>query len=123
MRPVSAKELAMRRFSVICLSAAALWFLPSCVTRATSTYPSYENTVARYSPPAKGVPLTDPAYATPDDCDCPRVWYRDHWVYHCDGEWIYWHHGYWYHYPNFHVYYNHGAPRGYRGGGRSIKKR
>jgi hypothetical protein len=67
--------------------------------------------------------VADPRYASPDECECPRVWYRDHWVYHCDGKWMYWHHGYWYHYPHFQVYYYQGVPHVHTGKTRSIKKK
>jgi hypothetical protein len=84
--------------------------------------------MAKYAPPGEleGVPVgTDIAVCPeyPGECDCPRVWYHDHWVYHCDDMWVYWHHGYWYHYPHFHVYYHGGVPHVHRGPTRSIKRK
>jgi hypothetical protein len=114
----------MKPLLVIVSAGAAMWLLSSCATRAVSTYPSYERTLARYSPPpAEGIPAANPGYDSPEDCDCPRVWYRDRWIYHCDEEWLYWHAGYWYYYPHMHVYYYHGVPRVYPGTGRTIHKR
>lgn len=110
-----------RPWALFC-ALAVMWL--SCAPRATSTYPSYERTVARYGLAGDdGYPIDDAVCVAPDDCDCPRVWYRDHWVFDCDGRWIYWRDGYWYHYPHFHIYYYEGMPRVHRGSVRSIKKR
>ena len=100
----------------------------SCTFRAKSQYPSYQRTIAKYTPPGElqGVPLDPEAAVCPEfpgECYCPRIWYRDQWVYNCDGRWIYWHHGYWYHYPHFHVYYHGGVPHVHRGPTRSIRQK
>lgn len=116
-------ELELHRIVSLILVGAVVVVMSACTSRATSRYPSYERTIARYTPVDEGRPATDAPVESPDACECPRVWYRDHWVYHCDGQWLYWHHGDWYYYPHFQVYYYEGTPHVYRGTGRSIKKR
>jgi hypothetical protein len=118
-------EMPMKCYTPLILLTAVAATQWSCAVRATSTYPSYDHTIAKYSPESvlEGLPVADPRYASPDECECPRVWYRDHWVYHCDGKWMYWHHGYWYHYPHFQVYYYQGVPHVHTGKTRSIKKK
>jgi hypothetical protein len=89
-------------------------------------YPSYDAVVAEYAAEGLyvGAPL-DPAYA-PDcavpDCDCPSVWFDEHWVYYCDGRWVYWYGDTWYTYSVFYVYYMGGVPYPATGPVRSITK-
>ncbi|MDJ0763761.1 MAG: hypothetical protein QNJ97_12335 [Myxococcota bacterium] len=100
--------------------------ITACGPSTLGSYPSYERTLEQYAPQGRpnGVKLTDPK-ATPasDTCDCPRVWYRDHWVYYYHGSWIYWHHGFWYYYPYFHWYYFGYGPVFYTGPDRIIVSR
>ncbi len=112
----------MRKFSAICIIFLLLC-AAACGPSNNSRYPSYKQVVAKYAPPGeyKGVKLDDPAvYPVSRYCNCPRIWYHDHWVYYYGGRWIYWDHGYWYHYPTFYIYYYDGAPYVYRRHHRSI---
>ena len=90
-----------------------------CVQSYQSTYPSYEVIVAQYVPDGEYQGERLDAALAPDcdyrNCDCPRMWYDDHWVYYCHGCWVYWYHGYWYHYPYFYVYYRDGGYYAYTG--------
>jgi hypothetical protein len=93
--------------AVFTASAAACGGVPE-------RYPSYDAIVAQYVPPGPyaGEPLD--AGSAPDcvypSCPCPRLWYDAHWVYYCDGRWVYWHHDCWYWYPVFYVSYAGGVP-------------
>jgi len=66
--------------------------------------------VAKYVPnePYESIALEDTEYYPPPDCDCPAVWYDDHWVYYYRDHWVYWVAGYWYWYPHFYVHYRDG---------------
>jgi len=97
--------------------------IASCGPSYQGSYPSYEAVISQYVPPGtyRGVVLEDAAHYPPGPyCDCPRVWYDDHWVYYYHGRWIYWHHDCWYWYPVFYVYYWGGLPYVYVGPARSI---
>jgi hypothetical protein len=110
--------------AAIACACAGIW-LSACGAPAEPRYPSYEAIVAQYVPidSYRGVPLDDQAaYPATPYCNCPRIWYHDHWVYYYHDQWIYWHHGYWYHYPIFYVYYWEGLPYVYAGPHRSIIK-
>ncbi|MCP4605595.1 MAG: hypothetical protein GY847_34585 [Proteobacteria bacterium] len=102
-----------------------LLFATNCGPSANSRYPSYEHVIAKYAPPGEyqGEQLVEPD-TFPDShyCNCPRIWYYDHWVYYYRGRWIYWDYGYWYHYPTFYISYYNGIPHVYRGRSRSITK-
>ena len=118
----------MRKIFITISLLTGLFLFLACASRARSQYPSYQRTQAKYAPEGalEGVPVGSGAVVCPEypgECDCPRVWYDGHWVYHCDGRWIYWHHGYWYHYPHFHVYYHGGTPHVHRGPTRSIRQK
>lgn len=96
-----------------------------CAPAAISGYPSYEETVAKYAPPGRyaATPLgAASGLRVPADCDCPRVWYDDHWVYYWDGHWVYWDQGIWYRYPVFYVYYHEDLLHVYDGRTRGITK-
>lgn len=89
-------------------------------------YPSYDAIVAQYASGELyvGEPL-DPALAPEcdaPDCDCPAVFYDDHWVYYCGGRWVYWNAGLWYTYPVFYAYWTGGVPYPATGPVRSITK-
>jgi hypothetical protein len=113
----------MRNVVTIYIIFVFLWIV-SCGP-STSYYPSYEETIAKYSPSGqfRAVRLTDPgAYPDSRYCDCPRVWYGGHWVYYYHGRWIYWFDECWYFYPYFYIYYYDGFPYVYTGHGHSITK-
>ena len=99
-----------------------LYFLSGC-TPVKATYPSYENVMAKYQPNGEMEGIKGENDQCDDEgCDCPRFWYRNHWVYHCDDDYYYWYHGDWYYYPHPHIYYFEG-PRYYPSGpGRRITK-
>jgi len=100
----------------------ALWVM-ACGPPNASRYPSYEKVMAKYAPKEEsvGVKLKDPnAFPPSRYCDCPRVWYHDHWVYYYRGRWIYWDLGFWHYYPHFHVYYHGGHPHVYERRGRAV---
>jgi hypothetical protein len=103
-----------RRLAIAAVLAAAA----GCGPARQGGYPSYDAVVSQYVPagPYQGEPLAD-GLPRPEggSCDCPRVWYDDHWVYYYEGRWLYWHHGYWYTYPYFYVYYWGGLPYVYSG--------
>ena len=112
----------MRINTIVCVIFAFLMTF-GCATSYTSYYPSYEDTMAKYAPPGdQPYEKCDDAsmYPDSDQCDCPRVWYVNHWVYYYHGSWIFWHHGFWYYYPYFDWYYFGYGPILYRGPGRVI---
>lgn len=97
----------------------------ACGPSTSPRYPSYEQVISKYAPADNytGVQVDDTMNSTPhEDCDCPRIWYHDHWVYHHEGRWFYRHHGYWYYYPTFYVHYSDGVPYVYKRSKRSIRK-
>ncbi len=113
--------LFMRR-TIINIILAVFWAI-ACGPSFESRYPSYQHTIAKYAPPAEyeGVKLVDPnTFPSSRYCDCPRVWYHDHWVYYYRGHWIYWDYGLWHYYPGFHVYFYGGHPYVYQRSGRAV---
>lgn len=97
----------------------------SCGPANLTRYPSYDQVISKYAPTDryKGVQVDESVSRTPpDECDCPRIWYQNHWVYYYDGYWFYRYHDFWYYYPVFYVHYVDGVPRAYRGSTRSIRK-
>lgn len=92
----------------------------ACGPAATSSYPSYEDIIARYAPPGEYPSARFAGGPSGASCDCPRVWYHDHWVYYYHGHWIYWRHGHWYSYPYLYVYYVGGVPYVYHASTRNI---
>ena len=84
-----------------------------------STYPSYEKTVAQYTPEEGYLsePLNKseiPSSCGGHRCSCPSLWHDGHWVYYCDHRWVYWHHDCWHYYPYLYVHYYYGQPYIYR---------
>ena len=75
-------------------------------TYATATYPSYQRAIALHAGNGAMVGVQEQAaHCDAQGCDCPRVWHRDRWVYHCDDRFYYWYDGTWYYYPDPYFYY------------------
>ncbi len=75
---------------------------------ATSQYPSYSETIAKYAPQADYTPVkveNPRAYPSSPYCDCPYIWYAGHRTFWYRHHWIFWDHGCWYYYPYLYVYY------------------
>ena len=112
--------------SIISMSFIMLaGLVTSCGPSLSSRYPSYKQVVSKYAPAGdyQSIKAETAAHHTPDEeCDCPRIWYQDRWVYYFEGHWFYRHHGFWYTYPVFYVHYIDGAPHVYRRDTRSIRK-
>lgn len=116
-------------FKITIFLISPILYSGCAATKAQGSYPSYAYTVAKYSPTDlhEGIPLKNgESLGSPEECECPKVWYRERWVYYCEDQWIYWNHGYWYYYPHFSAYYGLGGPhiivQPPRGPSRSISK-
>lgn len=110
---------------IIKIGAILTIFCTTACGPSQNHYPSYKQTAAKYAPKEKfeGVRIDDPeAFPRSRCCNCPRIWYNDHWVYYYHDRWFYWEHDHWHYYPRFHFYYYHEFPYIYSGPERSITK-